>query len=153
MEIERKFVLPAPPAGLESREQARLEQGYVAIDPNGSEVRVRRKGDKRVMTIKSGAGLVRSEEEWALEPERFDALWPLTEGRRVVKTRYLVPLDDGLTAEVDVYEGVLDGLVTAEVEFADEAAAHAFTAPEWMGEDVTGDARYANQTLAVSGRP
>ena len=47
----------------------------------------------------------------------------------MVKTRYLVPLDGGLTAEVDVYEGALDGLLTAEVEFADEAAAHAFAAP------------------------
>ena len=69
----------------------------------------------------------------------------------MVKTRYLVPLDGGLTAEVDVYEGALDGLLTAEVEFADEAAAHAFAAPAWMGEDVTGDKRYANQRLAVDG--
>jgi adenylate cyclase len=153
VEIERKFVLPAPPAGLDSREHARLEQGYVAIDPNGSEVRVRRKGDKRVMTIKSGSGLMRSEEEWALEPERFDALWPLTDGRRVVKTRYLVPLGDGLTAEVDVYEGALAGLVTAEVEFGSERDSEAFAPPEWMGREVTGDARYANRTLAVSGPP
>jgi adenylate cyclase len=153
VEIERKFVLPAPPPGLDSREHARIEQGYVAIDPNGAEVRVRRKGDTRVMTIKSGSGLMRGEEEWPLEPERFDALWPLTDGRRVVKTRYLVPLEDRLTAEVDVYEGALAGLVTAEVEFASEPDSDAFAAPEWLGREVTGDARYANRTLAVSGPP
>ncbi len=153
MEIERKFVLPAPPTELESREHARIEQGYVAIDPNGAEVRVRRKGDTRVMTIKSGSGLLRGEEEWPLEPERFDALWPLTDGRRVVKTRYLVPLEDGLTAEVDVYEGALAGLVTAEVEFDSEPDSEAFAPPEWLGREVTGDARYANRTLAVSGAP
>jgi adenylate cyclase len=153
VEIERKFVLAAPPPGLDSREHARIEQGYVAIDPAGSEVRVRRKGDKRVLTIKAGSGLVRAEEEWALEPERFDALWSLTDGRRVVKTRYLVPLEDGLTAEVDVYEGALEGLVTAEVEFESEQASEAFAAPEWLGREVTGDGRYANRTLAVSGAP
>ena len=153
MEIERKFVLAAPPAGLDAREHARIEQGYVALDGNGTEVRVRRRGDKRVMTIKSGSGLVRTEEEWPLEAERFDALWPLTDGRRVVKTRYLVPLDDGLTAEVDVYEGTLDGLVTAEVEFASEADSEAFAAPDWLGREVTGDAGYANRALAVSGLP
>ena len=71
----------------------------------------------------------------------------------MVKTRYLIPLDGGLTAEVDVYEGTLDGLLTAEVEFPDEAAAHAFAAPQWMGEDVTGDKRYANQRLATDGKP
>ena len=52
----------------------------------------------------------------------------------MVKTRYLVPLDGGLTAEVDDYEGALAGLLTAEVEFADEATAHAFDAPAWLGE-------------------
>jgi adenylate cyclase len=153
VEIERKFVLPAPPPGLDSREHGRIEQGYVAIDPAGAEVRVRRKGDVRVMTIKAGSGLVRAEEEWPLEPERFDALWPLTEGRRVAKTRYLVPLDDGLTAEVDVYDGTLAGLVTAEVEFESEPDSEAFAPPEWLGTEVTGDKRYANRTLAVSGPP
>jgi CYTH domain-containing protein len=43
--------------------------------------------------------------------------------------------------------------VTLEVEFADEARAHAFTAPDWVGAEVTGDKAYANQALAVHGRP
>ena len=153
MEIERKFVLAAAPPRLDAHEHARIEQGYVALDDNGTEVRVRRRGEKRVMTIKSGSGLVRTEEEWPLEAERFDALWPLTEGRRVAKMRYLVPLEHGLTAEVDVYEGPLKGLVTAEVEFADEAASAAFEAPAWLGTEVTGDKRYANRALAVDGIP
>jgi adenylate cyclase len=153
VEIERKFVLPAPPPGLDSRDHAQIEQGYVALDGNGTEVRIRRRGDKRVMTIKSGSGLVRTEEEWPLEPERFDALWPLTDGRRVIKTRYLVPLEDELTAEVDVYEGALSGLVTAEIEFDSERDSEAFEAPDWLGREVTGDGRYANRALAVSGLP
>jgi CYTH domain-containing protein len=153
VEIERKFVLAAEPPRLQAHEHARIEQGYVALDGNGTEVRVRRRGRQRVLTVKSGSGLVRTEEEWPLEPERFDALWPLTDGRRVIKTRYLVPLDGGLTAEVDVYEGALDGLMTAEVEFGSERESAAFDAPEWLGREVTGDARYANRTLAVSGPP
>ena len=71
----------------------------------------------------------------------------------MVKTRYLVPLDNGLTAEVDDYEGALAGLLTAEVEFVDEAAAFAFDPPSWLGREVTNDARYANRTLAVDGMP
>jgi adenylate cyclase len=153
MEVERKFLLAERPEGLEGHPAQRLEQGYLAIDPAGAEVRVRRKDDTLLMTVKSGIGLVRAEEEFAVEPERFERLWPLTEGRQVVKTRYLVPLDGGLTAEVDAYEGALAGLLTAEVEFLDEASAHAFQAPAWMGEDVTGDKRYANRTLAVEGIP
>jgi adenylate cyclase len=152
VEIERKFVLERRPSGLDEHPCRRIEQGYVAIDPDGTEVRVRRKGDARTLTVKSGAGLVRTEEELALEPASFDALWTLTDGRRVVKTRYEVPLD-GLTAEVDEYEGALEGLRTAEVEFDSEAASAAFQPPDWLGREVTGDARYANRTLAVSGRP
>jgi adenylate cyclase len=153
MEVERKYLLAARPAGLDDHESGRLEQGYLALDPAGAEVRLRRKGAKHTLTVKTGAGLARGEEEVALDAADFDRLWPLTKGRRVVKTRYLIPLDGGLTAEVDVYDGALDGLLTAEVEFPDEAAAHAFAAPAWMGEDVTGDRRYANQSLAVNGRP
>jgi CYTH domain-containing protein len=152
VEIERKFVLERRPPGLDEHPHQRIEQGYVAIDPDGTEVRVRRNDGSMTMTVKSGAGLVRTEEELPLEPARFDALWPLTEGRRVVKTRYLVPLGE-LTAEVDEYEGALGGLRTAEVEFDSEAASAAFSPPEWLGREVTGDARYANRTLAVSGLP
>jgi adenylate cyclase len=153
MEVERKFLLAGRPDGLERHPAQRLEQGYLAIDPAGAEVRVRRKDDKTLMTVKSGIGLVRAEEEFAVDAERFERLWPLTEGRQVVKTRYLVPLSDGLTAEVDDYEGALAGLLTAEVEFADEAAALAFEPPEWLGREVTDDSRYANRTLAVHGIP
>ncbi len=150
METERKWVLDAPPDGLEEREHERVEQGYVALDER-AEVRVRRKGSKHTLTIKSEPGLTRVEEELALDADRFASLWALTEGRRVVKTRHLVPLGDDLTAEVDVYEGDLGGLVTVEVEFPSEAASAAFAAPEWLGREVTGDPRYANRTLAVSG--
>src|SRR3954464_9666265 len=153
MEIERKFLLTAPPPGLEAHPAKRLEQGYVALDDRGAEVRVRRAGDAVTLAIKSAPGLVRVEEEIALDERRFDVLWPLTEGRRVVKTRYLVPLDGGLTAEVDVYDEALRGLLTAEVEFPSEAAARAWAPPDWMGPEVTGDARYANRELAVAGRP
>ena len=151
MEIERKWVLDAAPDGLTEHKSQRFEQGYLAIDPAGAEVRVRRKdGATSVMTIKTGKGLVRGEEEW--EIENFDALWPLTAGRRVLKTRYFIPLGD-LTVELDVYEGDLDGLVTAEVEFPDEASALAFDAPEWLGRDVTEDTRYGNRVLAIEGIP
>jgi adenylate cyclase len=148
MEIERKFVLAAVPDGLGPGD--RIEQGYVALDPAGAEVRLRRKGDKLTLTVKSGAGLVRGEEEIALAAEDFDRLWPLTAGRRVLKTRHDVPLG-ALKAEVDVYDGALEGLLTAEIEFPDETAAREFVAPEWLGRDVTGDKRYANQSLAVNG--
>jgi adenylate cyclase len=152
VEIERKYVLPAAPAQLERFPGERIQQGYVAIADDGVEVRVRRRADKTFLTIKSGPGEVRVEEELSIDAGRFEALWPLTEGRRLSKTRHLVPLGD-LTVEVDVYEDRLAGLVTAEVEFPSPEDSARFVAPEWLGREVTNDARYANQSLARRERP
>jgi adenylate cyclase len=116
-------------------------------------VRVRRRAERSWLTVKSGAGRVRVEEEIAIEPDRFERLWPLTDGRRIEKTRYEIPAGDGLVIELDVYTGDLDGLVTAEVEFPSEEAAEAYVAPEWLGPDITEDLRYKNQRLARDGAP
>jgi CYTH domain-containing protein len=150
-EIERKWLLEALPPG--EHPARRIEQGYLAVDDDGAEVRVRRVDDATTLTVKSAPGLERVEEEIPIDQRRFDALWPLTEGRRIVKTRHLVALDDGLTAEVDEYDDALAGLLTAEVEFPSVEASDAFTAPGWLGREVTGDERYANRTLALRGAP
>jgi adenylate cyclase len=151
VEIERKFLVDRLPAGLGDGE--RIEQGYLAVGDDGVEVRLRRRGDQTVLTVKSGPGMRRTEEEFAIDERRFDSLWPLTDGRRVTKTRHLVPLDAGATAELDVYEGAHDGLLTAEVEFASVDASDAFDPPAWLGREVTGDRRYANQALALADTP
>lgn len=152
MEIERKFLVDAPPAGLASHRSEPIAQGYLAIAPDGVEVRVRRRGDATLLTIKSGPAMVRVEEELAIEPERFDVLWGLTTGRRIEKTRYYVPLDGGLVVELDVYAGAHAGLLTAEIEFPSAEASRAFVAPAWLGREVTGDSAYANQNLALQTR-
>jgi adenylate cyclase len=147
VEIERKFLVESPPPDLARHPAERIEQGYLAVADDGVEVRVRRRGEATVLTVKSGPAHVRVEEEIPIDERRFFALWPLTEGRRVVKTRYAVPLGEA-TAEVDVYGGALDGLVVAEVEFPSESASERFAPPPWFARELTGDARYANQSLA-----
>ena len=154
IEIERKFLVAEPPSDLTRWPSSAIEQGYLAVADDGTEVRVRRRdGRAAVLTVKSGGGRQRVEEEIDIEPERFERLWPLTEGRRVEKTRYEIPAGGGLVIELDVYAGALHGLVTAEVEFPSEEVAEAFTAPDWLGPDVTDDPRYKNQRLARDGAP
>jgi adenylate cyclase len=153
MEIERKFLVAHRPA-LAGSEPAEIEQGYLAI-PDGddrAEVRLRRKGDQRLLTVKGGSGRTRTEEELEIDPDRFDSLWPLTEGRRVTKTRHVIPYGER-EIELDLYRDELDGLEIAEVEFPDEGTADAFEAPEWLGQEVTADERYLNATLATKGLP
>jgi adenylate cyclase len=153
IEIERKFSLAGAPDWLGDCEATRIEQGYLAIEgEGGTEVRLRRRDGETVLTVKRGSGRTRTEEEIDLEPEQFEALWPLTEGRRVAKMRYLVPNEAG-DIEVDVFEDELAGIVTAEIEFDSEAASDAFEPADWLGAEVTGDDRYANETLAIHGPP
>jgi adenylate cyclase len=153
LEIERKFVLDRPPPALDEHPRSELEQGYIAIGEDGTEVRIRRSDDRHFLTIKSGGSGSRVEEEIEIDERRFRALWPLTESRRIEKTRSRVPAPDGVTVEVDVYRGRHAGLLTAEVEFDSIEAAEAFQPPEWMGREVTSDERYKNKRLATDGLP
>ena len=153
-EIERKFLVWEVPPDLDQYPASEIAQGYLAIEPDGSEVRLRRRGAQEdTLTVKTGRGRVRGEREIDLSSEQFDALWPLTEGRRVEKTRYELPADGGLVIELDVYRGGLEGLVVAEVEFPSEDDAERFEAPAWFGADVTDDDAYKNRRLATDGRP
>jgi len=147
VEIERKFLVERVPDDLGGTAR-RIDQGYVALD-EGAEVRVRRIGDELWLTVKGTGGLARVEEELRLSREQFESLWPLTEGRRIEKTRHTLP--GGV--EVDVYDGSLTGLVVAEIEFASEEESAAFVPPDWFGAEVTDDPRYKNRALAVGGRP
>jgi adenylate cyclase len=152
-EIERKLLVTAPPPLDDGSWTARrLEQGYLAVTDD-AEVRIRRTdGTAARLTVKSAPGLSRVEEELDLDDDAFDRLWPLTAGRRVVKTRHSRD-EGGVLLELDVYEGPLSGLATLEAEFPDEPSARAWTPPPWAGRDVTGEKAYANQTLALRGAP
>jgi CYTH domain-containing protein len=151
-EIERKFLVTEPPGDYATYPAESIEQGYIVVE-GSAEVRVRRKGGRTLLTVKSGAGRVRVEEEFEIDERRFESLWPLSDGRRVTKTRYRLPADGGLTIELDMYTGQLAGLTVAEVEFPSEAASDEFAPPDWFGRELTDDHRYANRALAVDGVP
>jgi adenylate cyclase len=94
----------------------------------------------------------RREVEIELRQDQFEELWPLTEGKRVEKTRYFIE-HAPYTIELDVFEGDLEGLVVAEVEFGSEEEAEKFTPPDWFVKEVTWDSRYQNSNLARFGMP
>ena len=150
-EIERKFLvdqtklppLPAPKW---------LVQGYLSANPT---VRLRleqgpeqRKG---YLTIK-GEGLVgRDEFEYDLPADEVEQMLRLAKGFLVSKRRYDLPVPGApeLKWELDIFEGDNEGLIVAELEMP--SYDYAFERPEWLGQDVTEDARYKN--AALSRRP
>jgi CYTH domain-containing protein len=147
LEIERKFLVKTLPRNLGALPHVVIHQGYLAFEPGDRHVRIRRIGDEHWLTTKVRRGAGREEVTVALTADDFAALWPLTEGRRVQKTRYFVPHGD-LTVEIDLFCGRQDGIVMAEVEFADEERCLNFVPPEWLGEEVTSNPAYKNTTLA-----
>lgn len=152
MEIERKFLVDRVPDEPSAAVGVPIRQGYLAIDER-SEVRLREAGGALTLTIKGGHGLAREESEVEVDRATFDDLWPETAGRRVEKVRRKIDLGGGLTAELDRYSGDLEGIAVVEVEFGSEAEAEAFRPPAWFGRELTGDRAWANQNLALHGRP
>jgi CYTH domain-containing protein len=156
LEVERKFLLEEAPDDLDQSPRTKIRQGYLAVTEGGTEVRIRKEGRRRFLTIKDGGagsgGVARGETEVEITAGQFDALWPLTKGRRVRKVRHELA-HEGTTVTIDVYRGRLKGLVVAEVEFPDEDAARGFQPPEWLGREVTGDEHYRNRELACHGLP
>jgi CYTH domain-containing protein len=150
VEIERKWLVAQAPADALAAPSELIEQGYLTIGAEGAETRVRRRGERCFLTVKSGVGLSRAEHEIELSGDQFEALWPATAGARVVKRRHLLYGEDGSVIELDVFEGALSGLAVVEVEFDDRRAAESFMAPYWFGAEVTDDPAYKNQRLALA---
>ena len=150
-EIEKKYLVNIFPEISDNIIRNEIMQGYVFIT-DSMELRLRKKSDKYFQTIKTGEGLNRGEFEVELSANQFDVLWPLTENKRVEKTRYEINYS-GFLVEFDVYKGILGGLMTAEVEFNSEDEIQNFNPPDWFGEDITLDKRYKNKSLALNGRP
>jgi CYTH domain-containing protein len=146
-EIERKFLVKQLPEKLKRRRHYPIAQGYLASEPGGRHVRLRKKGKTASLTFKVGRGAHREEREVKLSLKQFAALWPGTAGRRLRKLRYEIPWRN-LMIEIDVYRGKHSGLVVAEVEFPDLATCREFKSPRWFGREVTGQKRYSNVRLA-----
>ena len=149
MEIERKFLLKEVP-DLTSVKSKRIVQAYISTDPV---IRIRQMGTTYCLCMKSQGHMIREEFELMITKEQFDNLWEKVDYAPIEKTRYFIPLDRHLTAELDIYSGNLDGLLTVEVEFASSVQASHFIPPSWFGEDITHDNRYKNNHLSMYGVP
>lgn len=150
MEIEKKFLVRSMPE-LSGAQIKNIEQGYLC---KGPVVRIRKSNEDYILTYKSRKGLsqayaIQNEEvELALTKEAYEHLREKIDGALVEKTRYVLAIQDGRKAELDVFAGRLAGLVFVEVEFADEEEAKAFVPPEWFGEEVSGNGAFSNAFLA-----
>ncbi|WP_085885852.1 CYTH domain-containing protein [Oceanibacterium hippocampi] len=148
IEIERKFLVAGDGWRSLADSGTVISQGYLAEQGTLS-IRIRRYGERGILTIKKGQDARRRME--------FEYDVPLAEAEQMLqelcpspplsKTRYRVP-HDGRTWEVDVFHGVNEGLVMAEIEFGEGEEIGAL--PDWAGREVTDDRRYLNGSLYKS---
>ncbi len=156
-EIERRYLLKSLPE-LSFQHTLSLRQGYLAR--GGYEVRLRASQTASgctsyVLCRKEGTGLSREEHEEPLTRGQFELLWPLTEGRRLFKTRFLWSNGGGLNYEFDRFEGVLAPLVILEIElpYATYPLLLPPTIAAHVEREITGEVPYLNSSLSREGRP
>ena len=143
IEIERKYLVTNN--NYKSGTPIRISQGYICSEENRV-VRVRIKGDKAYLTIKNATiGFARNEYEYEIPVADAKAMLHNTCQQPIIdKTRYILE-HKGFIWEIDEFHGDNEGLVVAEIEL--ENKNQQFELPDFIGEEVTDDARYYNACL------
>ncbi len=149
LEIEKTFLIKNLPENLLSYPSLKIKQGYISSPP--SPLRIRQKGDKYELTKKT---FIKENDKSSAEEitiftteYEFLKLWTLVE-QSLEKTRYLIPLNNGLIAELDIFEKKLEGLQFVEVEFKSQNEMDNFIPPSWFGRDITQEDFSSNSFLA-----
>jgi len=140
LEIERKFLLANEDWKSSVTRRIRICDGLIASN-NGNKARVRIVGSNATITLKSRRhGPIRTEFEYAIPySDAVEILRTMCDGHVLDKVRHVIT-HAGAVWHVDVYEGILDGVVLAEVEL--QHADQKLDLPGWIGKEVTGDPRY-----------
>ena len=157
-EIERRWLLESVPMVINTKlseyESNLIKQWYITKSPV---IRLRSIDDvKYELTIKTQSenkkkdSIGTPESNIPLSEIEFYNLLPRSTTRPIIKRRYLIPLQDRMTAELDIFLSEHKGLIIVEVEFRSEVEAKHFIAPAWFGKkEITGIKEYSNSSLAI----
>ena len=122
-----------------------IRQGYLQNEPDRT-VRVRVTKKRAYITVKGPTtGASRDEYEFRIPIKEADEILDKFCGNVIAKTRYRLRFRRR-TWEVDVFEGMNEGLILAEIELQSEE--QQYKLPSWATDNVTGDMRYYNSYLA-----
>ncbi|MFZ4592605.1 MAG: CYTH domain-containing protein [Ignavibacteria bacterium] len=144
-EIERIFLVKKDVwEKLKKPEGHFYRQGYISTEPEKT-IRVRVADGKAFLTFKGiSTGAKRLEYEYEIPVSDANEMLDEFTSVTIAKVRYVVEFGNKQW-EVDVFEGDNEGLIVAELELEEED--EVFELPEWVGMEVTGDARYYNSSL------
>jgi adenylate cyclase len=146
-EIERKFLVAHDGWKASVVRSVHLRDGLIASS-NGNKVRVRIAGKKATIALKGARkGMIRTEFEYNIPVcDAEEMLLSICQEHTLEKHRYFVR-NSGAIWEVDVYEGLLKGIVVAEIELQRED--QLFELPDWIGKEITEDQRYRKGNMLI----
>ena len=158
-EIERKYAVKYVPNDIHIEKIQKIEQAFLYKDEN-TIIRIRKVESKQeieyVYTVKTKGDIEydnqysigkKYEIESNITKELYEKLLEKKISNVIIKTRIVVPIQNNLKVEMDIYYAYLQGLLTAEVEFPNEEQANDFDKPDWLGEEI-GYKEFSNRKLA-----
>lgn len=150
LEIERKFLVRDDSWKAACTHSVKVRDGLIACS-EGRKARVRVIDGKGTLAIKGEAhGITRAEFEYPIPIGDAEEMLRTLCGDEVLeKTRYFVPVA-GTVWEIDVYDGLLRGIVIAEVELKHENQPIEY--PRWIGAEITNDPSYKKSVMAARHR-
>ena len=149
-EIERKYAVNCLPKDLKITDILDIEQAFIYKDAK-TVIRIRKIQNKKsnsieyIYTVKTKGDIAYHKDstvanayeiESYLQEEEFNELIKNRISSIIRKTRMVIPIENNLKVEMDIYKDYLQELITAEVEFPSEDIANSFQKPEWLGEEM-----------------
>ncbi len=158
-EIERKYAVKYLPEEIEIEKIQKIEQAFIYKDEN-TIIRIRKietkQSTEHIYTVKTKGDISyddtnplgqKYEIESNITKELYEKLLLKKISNKITKTRIVVPIQNSLKVEIDIYYDYLQGFLTAEVEFPNEKDANQFNKPDWLGEEI-GYKELSNRKLA-----
>jgi adenylate cyclase len=142
MEIEKKFLVKdISHLDLSNYNKIEMVQDYLYIDKL-TIVRKRKciKNNQKtyMYTIKTDKkNLSVNEIEKEITEDEYNNLPTNPSYNSLSKTRYIIPYIENLKIELDVFRGIYNGLIFAEIEFKSEEQANSISLPEWFDKELS----------------
>ncbi|MDB1145345.1 MAG: CYTH domain-containing protein [Alcaligenaceae bacterium] len=149
IEIERKYLIKNDTWRHHVKADQHITQGYIKSVDATVRIRCYQTSRTAEITVKGKRqGISRLEFEYAIPyDEAREMQDKLCQKRLVEKTRHLIEYH-GMLWELDEFHGDNEGLFVAEVELTEEQ--QIIDLPDWVGEDVSFQAKYRNSQLCVN---
>jgi CYTH domain-containing protein len=147
IEIERKFLLASEDWRPLVERSEYLRDGLFAFSDE-RKTRVRIVGERATLTVKTPrVHGCRYEFEYDIPLADAELMLVSCGSDTISKHRHYIPLD-GLIWEIDEYDGLMSGIVLAEVEL--DAIDQPISLPAWIGKEVTDDTSFRKLAMLLA---